>query len=109
MGFYHPSTLVTDAGRHGVGTLPIDVARSAWRCELEAQPGSAPPAVRQGQKYEQGLREELARRVEAARAERPFDSLADIEARVGANAADLSILAAVGAFGALGGTRRQAQ
>ena len=28
MGFYHPSTLVTDATRHGVVTLPIDVARS---------------------------------------------------------------------------------
>jgi error-prone DNA polymerase len=108
MGFYHPSTLVTDAARHGVVTLPIDVARSGWRCALEAQAGGGAPAVRLGLKYVQGLREELGKRVEAARAERPFTGLADFEGRVRPNAAELSHLAAVGAFGALGGTRRQA-
>lgn len=35
MGFYHPSTLVKDAQRHGVAVLPIDVARSNWECTLE--------------------------------------------------------------------------
>jgi len=118
MGFYHPSTLVTDAARHGVVTLPIDVARSGWKCELEAMAGEtwhdhAPahdgaPAVRLGLKYVQGLREEVARRVEQARAARPFEGLADFEARVRPNPAELSNLAAIGAFGALGGTRRQA-
>src|SRR5207244_13021117 len=34
MGFYHPSTLVTDGARHGVATLPIDVTCSKWRCDL---------------------------------------------------------------------------
>ena len=30
MGFYHPSTLVNDAARHGVTTLPRDVAPATW-------------------------------------------------------------------------------
>ena len=37
MGFYHPSTLVTDANRHGVRTLPVDVTRSTWLCDLECE------------------------------------------------------------------------
>ena len=36
MGFYHPSTLVQDAVRHGVEVRPIDVRRSGWRCRWEA-------------------------------------------------------------------------
>ncbi|HEX4578505.1 MAG TPA: DNA polymerase III subunit alpha [Candidatus Dormibacteraeota bacterium] len=36
MGFYHPSVLVEDAKRHGVGFLPVDVARSRARCTIEA-------------------------------------------------------------------------
>ncbi len=35
LGFYHPSTLVTDAQRHGVTVLPINVTRSDWKCTLE--------------------------------------------------------------------------
>jgi error-prone DNA polymerase len=35
LGFYHPSTLVKDAERHGVVMAPIDVTRSDWRCTLE--------------------------------------------------------------------------
>ena len=35
MGFYHPSVLVEDAKRHGVGFLPVDVARSRARCTIE--------------------------------------------------------------------------
>ena len=38
MGFYHPATIVKDAERHGLRILPIDVARSAWLCTLEATP-----------------------------------------------------------------------
>jgi error-prone DNA polymerase len=39
LGFYHPATLVQDAQRHGLRVLPIDVARSAWRCTLEEVTG----------------------------------------------------------------------
>jgi error-prone DNA polymerase len=35
LGFYHPSTLVKDAQRHGVAVMPLDVTRSDWQCTLE--------------------------------------------------------------------------
>jgi error-prone DNA polymerase len=46
--------------------------------------------------------------VEAARATAPFASLADFALRSGANAPELATLADIGAFAALGGTRREA-
>ena len=42
MGFYHPATLVTDAGRHGIETLPIDVhALRAGCCDARGRRGAA--------------------------------------------------------------------
>jgi error-prone DNA polymerase len=116
MGFYHPSTLVNDAARHGVVTLPVDVTRSGWLCDLEPSlsPGSSGPSrpvgpcIRLGLKYIAGLREQIGRRIVTARAERSFGSLADFEARVAPNAAELANLATVGALATLGGTRRHA-
>jgi len=35
MGFYHPSTIVKDAQRHGLKVLTVDVTRSDWKCALE--------------------------------------------------------------------------
>ncbi|HYH00311.1 MAG TPA: error-prone DNA polymerase [Terriglobales bacterium] len=35
MGFYHPSTIVKDAQRHGLKMLPIDVLKSDWMCTIE--------------------------------------------------------------------------
>src|SRR5512146_1314625 len=35
MGFYHSSTLIKDAQRHGLRVLPVDVAKSEWQCTLE--------------------------------------------------------------------------
>jgi len=104
MGFYHPSTLLGDAARHGVEARPIDVTRSDWRCDVE----DAGRAVRLGLRYASGLRESVGRRIAAARAERPFASLADFQARVGADHAELATLAEIGALAALGGSRRQA-
>ena len=47
MGFYHPSTLVQDAKRHGVEVRPIDVTVSDWRCTWEPHADSqAPPSAR---------------------------------------------------------------
>ena len=112
MGFYHPSTLINDARRHGVPTLPIDVTRSAWSCTLERGGGGAPnaarSAVRLGLKYVAGLREAVGRRIVRCREERAFSSVADLEARVLPNSAELRSLASVGALAAFGGTRRQA-
>ncbi|MBZ5631251.1 MAG: hypothetical protein LAO06_20550, partial [Acidobacteriia bacterium] len=36
MGFYHPSTVVKDAQRHGLKIRPVDVTRSDWLCTVES-------------------------------------------------------------------------
>src|SRR6202043_1364930 len=48
LGFYHPSTLVKDAERHGVVMAPIDVTRSDWRCTLERRDLSPPLSLDKG-------------------------------------------------------------
>jgi len=35
MGFYSPSTIVNDAGIHGVEVRPVSIRRSRWDCTLE--------------------------------------------------------------------------
>ncbi len=44
MGFYSPSTLVSDARRHGVVVLPPDLSRSGVDAGLEPLPGVDPSA-----------------------------------------------------------------
>ena len=56
MGFYHPSTLVKDAQRHGVRFAPIDVQVSDWPCRVEPD-----GRVRLGLMYVNGLRREAGR------------------------------------------------
>ena len=104
MGFYHPSTLIADVARHGVEVRPIDVACSGWLCDVEDRGR----ALRLGLRYVAGLREAVGKRIEAARAGRPFSSLADFEVRTQADSKELATLAQVGAFSSLGGSRRQA-
>jgi error-prone DNA polymerase len=53
-----------------------------------------------------GLRERAARALVAARAVRPFASALDAGRRAGLDREELANLAAIGAFAALGGTRR---
>ena len=135
LGFYHPSTLVKDAERHGVVMAPIDVTCSDWRCTLERRnlsptlsldkerrkddPASAsflmpsPPsgaafALRLGLKYIAGLRAETGARIERERAVRPFASIADFTARAAPNRRELDALAYAGAFAAFGMDRRAA-
>ena len=108
MGFYHPATLVRDARTHGVQTWPIDVQRSGWDCELERAQGERNLGVRLGLRYVGGLRATVGRRIVEERLRRPFDSLADFRARVGAPAQVCGTLAEVGAFASLGVGRREA-
>jgi error-prone DNA polymerase len=56
LGFYHPSTLVKDAARHGVEVRPIDVAHSDWKCTLEQLPrnDSAPAPIPEGDVHMMG-------------------------------------------------------
>jgi error-prone DNA polymerase len=103
MGFYHPSTLVKDAQRHGVHVKPIDVTRSGWKCTLED-----PLTVRLGLRYARGLKQRAGEAIVAARAERPFASSSDVAHRAGLAEKELDTLAELGAFAALGESRRQA-
>jgi len=102
MGFYHPSTLVKDAQRHGVSFLPVDVTASAWSCSLEGG------RVRLGLRYVAGLRQQAGERVVAARSRCGFTSLEDLVDRAGLHHDELQGLAAVGALNAFGLTRRSA-
>ena len=96
MGFYAPAQLVRDARRHGVRVLPPDVMHSGWDSALETPPPEAlatraapiptrrppaTPAVRLGLSLVQGLREEAARRIEAARAQAPYTDTGDLARR----------------------------
>jgi error-prone DNA polymerase len=106
MGFYHSSTLIQDAARHGVRTMPVDVTCSAWASTLEEVDDSdAKTGVRLGLKVVRGLRKSTADQMIAAR---PVASLAELCRRVDLNAAERANLAEIGAFARLGGTRRQA-
>jgi error-prone DNA polymerase len=102
MGFYHPATIVLDAQRHGLAVRPVGVFRSDWRATVEDG------ALRLGLMTVRGLREAAARRLVAARAARPFDSVDDLVARAGLTRAEVVTLAEVGALAGLGRSRRAA-
>ncbi|MCZ8393113.1 error-prone DNA polymerase [Achromobacter xylosoxidans] len=123
MGFYAPAQLVQDARRHGVRVLPVDVTVSGWDAALETAPADAPPrrahphapppdeirpAVRLGLSLIQGLHQDSARRIEAARAQAPFTSTGDLARRAALTRHDLNALAAGDALRTLAGHRRQA-
>jgi error-prone DNA polymerase len=79
MGFYHPSTLVKDAQRHGVRFAPIDVQVSDWACRV--QPDGR---VRLGLMYVNGLRREAGQAIADCRlaiADRRIDNLASDDRR----------------------------
>jgi error-prone DNA polymerase len=112
MGFYSPSQLLQDARRHGVEVRPATVGASDWQARLEDDTGptatAAGPAVRLGLASIAGLPEAAASRLQAARAQRPFASLADLAGRARLQRRDLDLLAAAGALADLAGHRRQA-
>lgn len=102
MGFYHPASLIQDARRHGVETLPIDVQRSGVKCRWED--GS----IRLGMRFLKDMRREAVRRIEEEQAKRPFESPNDLARRAGLREAELQILAASGALACFDLTRRAA-
>ena len=106
LGFYHPATLLKDAQRHGVTVLAIDVMRSDWKCTIERI--EQKPAMRLGLKYVGGLGEETGRRIECARSERPFNSIADFSGRVKPSQRELDAIAYAGAFAVFDMNRREA-
>lgn len=108
MGFYSPSQLVQDARRHGVKVLPADVTVSGWDAVLEPIDGAARPAVRLGLSLLRGMKEDVAERIENARAVRAFESVHDLANRAQLDRHDLHVLADANALSALVGNRREA-
>ncbi len=107
MGFYHPSTIVKDAQRHGLRVKPIDINCSDWLCTLELEPGSTmsetKPSLRMGFNYAKGLRKESAQAILSERSKRPFESIADLAYRVlELRRNELVLLASIGALNAIG-------
>lgn len=124
MGFYTAATIVEDAKRHGVVVRPVDVRFSHWDCTLERleDEDSYPPesggtsretdsdrfAIRMGLRFVRGMSETDWRRIEAAAATAPFDSLEAFVRRTRLAENVLVGLAEAGAFDGFGLNRRHA-
>ena len=112
MGFYHPSTIVKDAQRHGLRVKPVDITCSDWLCTLEVDESttmwdSKHVALRLGFRYAKGLREETAMAILRERRKRPFESIADIAHRVPElRRNELVLLASIGALNSIGGEKQ---
>ena len=108
MGFYHPSTIVKDAQRHGLKVLAMDVTRSDWKCTLEPSTISHQPSVRLGLKYARGLREPSGQALVRERSLAPFASVQDLARRVPELRKDeLTTLAEIGALNEIGNSPRR--
>jgi error-prone DNA polymerase len=116
MGFYHPSTIVKDAQRHGLQVRPIDIVASEWLCTLESLVSTTVSDIpnngqrsrfglRMGFLYAKGLRDEAAQAIVRARNERPFASIGDLAHRVPElHRNELVLLASIGALNSIGNT-----
>ncbi|HEX5314349.1 MAG TPA: OB-fold nucleic acid binding domain-containing protein, partial [Gammaproteobacteria bacterium] len=105
MGFYAPAQLVADARRHGVEVRPVVITASGWDCSLEVRKAQTQPALRLGLCLVRRLSQEGAKRVVAARAERAFDSVADLARRARLDRRDLDALGNADALKPLAGHR----
>jgi error-prone DNA polymerase len=108
LGFYGPAQLVTDARRHGVEVLPIDVNQSDCDSTLQRHGPTGKLAVRLGWSTVKGLSSTAAKTLVAARRLGPFTSYGDFVLRTGFTSTVLSRLASADAFGSLGLSRRPA-
>jgi error-prone DNA polymerase len=118
MGFYHPSTLVEDAKRHGVAVLPICARRSRWDCTLEH--GSVSPGlrsgpgqrtgwgIRMGLRYVKGFGTREKAALERAWPAGPFEDAADFVRRTRLSRKALQSLAEAGGLATFGLDRRKA-
>ena len=99
MGFYSPSTILSDVARHGVVARPSCVQASGWDCRL------VDGEIRLGLRLIRGIGEATGRRIEAAA---PFTGVEDLAGRAGLDRGELEALAAAGALAALTPGRREA-
>ncbi|MBR9988981.1 MAG: error-prone DNA polymerase [Gemmatimonadetes bacterium] len=122
MGFYPPATLVHDARRHGVRVLGPCLRDGEWDCTIgdgernvknvvvpSPSPTPSPtPYLRIGWRHIRGLGIRARDALQAARAEGPFSSIADVVRRAHLSRADAIHLARAGAFEAFEPGRRRA-
>jgi error-prone DNA polymerase len=118
MGFYAPAQIVRDAREHGVEVRPVDVNLSEWDCTLEGGGKDGDPALRLGLRQVDGLGEEEANKLVAARATGrgsdsappsfPFRDVHELWRRANVRLATIERLAAADAFRSMGLDRRQA-
>ncbi|MEZ4559642.1 MAG: hypothetical protein R2854_24920 [Caldilineaceae bacterium] len=104
MGFYTPEVVVNDARRHGVELRPVDINRSDWRYQIEAD-ARARPALRAGLSSVHGLGEQAWTQLAAARAGRPFADLRDVSRRARLDRDTVHNLIRAGAMDAFGERR----
>lgn len=112
MGFYTPDQLLQDARRHRINIHPVDIRYSDWDCTLEPvdhQDYRRNLAIRLGLRMVRGFRENDARRIEAARAVRPFSDATDLTVRAGLDSRAAEALADSGALRGLIGHRHRAR
>jgi error-prone DNA polymerase len=99
MGFYHASTLVKGAQRHGLRVLPVDINLSGAKCTVENT------HLRLGLNYVKGLSAVNAAAIVEGQ---PFTSIDDLALRVPELRKDaLEKLAAIGAFNSIGAQHRR--
>ena len=103
MGFYHPSTLIQDAQRHGLQVHPIDVLRSNWLCTIEDS-----QSIRLGLMYCSGLAQKTGQILEKEGTREMFKSLQDMRSRTPLTKAEVTTLAKIGALAGFGLHRRAA-
>lgn len=110
MGFYSPQSLVADARRHGVRVLGPDINASLPHATLEPLPeGGKQLAVRGGLSTVRMIGENLAKKiVEERESGGPFADLPEVARRVRLTRPQVEALAAAGAFGCFGESRRSA-
>lgn len=108
MGFYSPDQLLQEARRQGIEVRPVDVFHSEWDCTLEAL-GENELAIRLGLRQIRGFSEGDARRLEQARAQRPWRDVEDLCLRAGLDGRARARLADAGAMRGLAGDRHQAR
>ncbi|MCI5076644.1 error-prone DNA polymerase [Oricola sp.] len=115
MGFYSASSIVRDFREHEGVVRPVDVNHSLWDHALEPLDRPAAPtglggnacAIRLGLRQVDGLREDAARILIAAR-DGPFTSMRDFHVRTRLDRGSLERLANADAFRSIGLDRRAA-
>jgi error-prone DNA polymerase len=113
MGFYSVSDLVTDARRHEVSVLPVDVNLSDWECTLEEEDDGTNKtnkrlALRLGMKVVHGIRQDDVMRILENRGERLYGSVEDLRRRGRASRSIIMKLADADAFSSFQRDRRSA-